>query len=227
MKFWRRGFDTPTSISITPENQPKVDVGKGENMTDEAVSGEWELQRSAGEKTVEMPFTDVPQYQIPTSLTHEGTAVNLEEETRWTQTDDGRFTSLLPEEGKHQVPTSGRMHVDHPPMEMPLRENPALQGWAEHDRQLQIESGGDLIDANYADLDGRAIHRMAEVMAEGTAKYGPPSEVWIHIDKVAHINHALHHLFKYLAGDTAEDHLSHAACRVMGALGKKLAEESE
>jgi endonuclease IV len=94
-------------------------------------------------------------------------------------------------------------------------------------RRSQIEAGGDRVAANYSDLDGLAIHRMAEVMAEGSEKFGPPSEVWVHIDSVNHINHALAHLFKYLSGDTSEDHLAHAACRTMGALGKKLRDEKE
>jgi hypothetical protein len=104
-------------------------------------------------------------------------------------------------------------------------EPPNAGGWAETDRAMQIKTGGDPVDANYADLDGLAIHRMAQVMAEGSAKYGPPSEVWVHIETVAHINHALAHLFKYLAGDKSEDHLGHAACRAMGALGKVLRDE--
>jgi hypothetical protein len=100
-------------------------------------------------------------------------------------------------------------------------------GWAETDKAMQIAAGGDVVEANFVDLDPLAIERMAEVMAEGSAKYGPPTEVWNRIAVVAHINHALGHLFKYLAGDTTEDHLGHAACRTMGALGKALRDQKQ
>jgi Domain of unknown function (DUF5664) len=74
----------------------------------------------------------------------------------------------------------------------------------------------------FTDLDARALFHMAQVMAEGNAKYGPADVQWRRIDLNDHINHALAHLFAFLAGDGTDDHLGHAACRVMGALQKHL-----
>ena len=68
------------------------------------------------------------------------------------------------------------------------------------------------------DADGCAFHlispiallRLATTYREGSNKYGdynwtkgfPPGEC---------LNHALRHIFYYLAGDRSEDHLAHAA----------------
>lgn len=85
-----------------------------------------------------------------------------------------------------------------------------------------IAAGGTKLHYAFTDLDARALRRAAEVMAEGREKYGPPDKVWRRIDVEQHINHALAHLFRYLEGDTSEDHLAHAACRALGALDKAL-----
>ncbi len=53
-------------------------------------------------------------------------------------------------------------------------------------------------------------------MGEGAEKYEAWN--WLRIDVPDHINHALTHLYAYLSGDTSENHLAHAACRVHMAL---------
>jgi hypothetical protein len=79
----------------------------------------------------------------------------------------------------------------------------------------------------FTDLDPLALFRMAQIMAEGSQKYGPPEINWRLIAERDHINHAIAHLYSYLAGDTTDDHLGHAACRVMGALQVHLQKEQQ
>jgi hypothetical protein len=59
------------------------------------------------------------------------------------------------------------------------------------------------------------LRRLAETCAEGAAKYGdfnwqkgiPASQM---------LNHAIRHLYLWLEGDAAEDHLAHAAWNILG-----------
>ena len=68
-------------------------------------------------------------------------------------------------------------------------------------------------------LPARATLYVAEVLEQGAAKYGPNN--WRSIPCEDHINHALVHLFSYLAGDRQDSHLEHAACRALMALEMK------
>ncbi len=61
------------------------------------------------------------------------------------------------------------------------------------------------------------LQRVAMTMAEGAAKYGEHN--WQKGFPVPDIlNHALAHVFKYLSGDRAEDHLGHAAANLLMAI---------
>lgn len=59
------------------------------------------------------------------------------------------------------------------------------------------------------------LRRLAETCAEGARKYGdhnwqkgiPASEM---------LNHAVRHIYLWLEGDRAEDHLAHAAWNILG-----------
>jgi hypothetical protein len=62
----------------------------------------------------------------------------------------------------------------------------------------------------------RAILAVGQVLNDGAKKYGVDN--WHGIPVNDHINHALSHLYAHLAGDTQDEHLSHAACRVLMAL---------
>lgn len=66
-------------------------------------------------------------------------------------------------------------------------------------------------------LDAQAILRLGAIVAEGATKYGQDN--WRLIDVESHINHALVHLFAFMAGDDQDDHLGHALCRLMFAVG--------
>jgi hypothetical protein len=69
-------------------------------------------------------------------------------------------------------------------------------------------------------LPPRATLAVAGVLAHGATKYGPNN--WHAIPTGDHVNHALVHLFAFLAGDGQDDHLGHAACRIMMALDQHL-----
>jgi hypothetical protein len=61
---------------------------------------------------------------------------------------------------------------------------------------------------------------VSQVLAAGAAKYGEDN--WRLIDVRDHVNHCLSHLFKFLQGDTTDDHLRNAACRALMALDQAI-----
>lgn len=80
-------------------------------------------------------------------------------------------------------------------------------------------------------LPQSALLSVAAVLKRGAEKYGENN--WHSISTREHLNHALTHILKFLQGDTAEDHLDNAACRMLMALeiyncgGSPIADESE
>lgn len=64
----------------------------------------------------------------------------------------------------------------------------------------------------------RAILAVGGVLYEGAEKYGENN--WHKIPLDSHINKAIAHLYAYLAGDRSDDHLGHAACRMLMAKEK-------
>lgn len=70
-----------------------------------------------------------------------------------------------------------------------------------------------------------AALRVAEVLEHGATKYGPKN--WHAIAVEEHLNHMLAHTFAYLAGDTQDDHLGHAACRAFMALDQLLSHRDD
>jgi Tfp pilus assembly major pilin PilA len=73
-------------------------------------------------------------------------------------------------------------------------------------------------------LDKEALTKMNEVMRTGESTYG--TDTWEEIPLEEHLSHACNHISKWLIGDTTEDHLAHAACRVMGALQQEINRKS-
>jgi hypothetical protein len=67
-------------------------------------------------------------------------------------------------------------------------------------------------------VDPVTMFTLARILAEGAAKYGEWN--WRRISVEENLNHALSHIFAYLAGDVQDDHLGHAYCRTMFALSK-------
>ena len=64
-----------------------------------------------------------------------------------------------------------------------------------------------------------ALH-VGAILKEGAAKYGEWN--WLGIPVGDHINHVMIHLLAHIAGDTQDDHIGHAACRMMFALERHL-----
>lgn len=65
-------------------------------------------------------------------------------------------------------------------------------------------------------IDPIAILEISKVLSEGAVKHGENN--WKKININDHLNHLLVHVYAYLAGDTSDEHLSHACCRAIFAL---------
>jgi hypothetical protein len=85
----------------------------------------------------------------------------------------------------------------------------AIETNANGGRQSRLAERTDL-------LPPAAVLAVARVLKGGAAKYGDRN--WRLIGVREHLNHALTHAYKYLAGDAEEPHLHNAACRLMMAL---------
>ncbi|HIQ83982.1 MAG TPA: hypothetical protein IAA52_12890 [Candidatus Pullichristensenella stercorigallinarum] len=66
-------------------------------------------------------------------------------------------------------------------------------------------------------LPPNAVFAAAEVARQGAEKYSETmlDRNYKRIPAEEHVNHAVQHLFAYLAGDESDDHLSHAILRAM------------
>ena len=69
-------------------------------------------------------------------------------------------------------------------------------------------------------VDPDACKWLATTMAEGAAagKDDGPIPEWEKMTCEEHLNHACRHILAVFDGDTSEDHLAHAFCRLMFAL---------
>lgn len=57
-----------------------------------------------------------------------------------------------------------------------------------------------------------ALFKLAEVLHEGSLKY--EKDNWRKIPIDIHLGRCIQHIYAHLIGDTTEDHLSHALCRL-------------
>ncbi len=65
-------------------------------------------------------------------------------------------------------------------------------------------------------LPAKSLLHIANILDAGAKKYGANN--WRGLPAEDHINHALVHILAHEAGDTQDDHLGHAACRMLMAL---------
>lgn len=71
-----------------------------------------------------------------------------------------------------------------------------------------------------------ALLEVSCVLKQGADKYGEDKN-WKMIPVDEHLNHAATHIYGYLAGDTSENHLANATCRLLFALQLKLEKDYE
>lgn len=73
----------------------------------------------------------------------------------------------------------------------------------------------------------RAILEVGKVREKAYSEYGYPDENYKQIDIRENVGRAIMHLYAWLAGDSSNDHLSHAATRCLFALEQELEQEAE
>lgn len=67
-------------------------------------------------------------------------------------------------------------------------------------------------------IPAKALLHVAGVMHEASCIY--PEDNWRGLTLKDHLNHAIAHVYEYLSGDRSEDHLGHAATRLLMAVEK-------
>ncbi len=88
------------------------------------------------------------------------------------------------------------------------------------------EEGGKQSEIHYRMdlLPFKALLEVSKVLKEGSDKYDTkgtpdhPDQNWRKIPRREHLNRVLVHVAAYLTGDRQDDHLSHAACRILFAM---------
>jgi hypothetical protein len=102
----------------------------------------------------------------------------------------------------------------------------AILGISPNEPITTNESGGKQSHLPYAFhlLDPKAMFALSAVMHEGAQKY--TRDNWRKIPAEDHVNHALMHMFAWLAGDKQDKHLSHAFCRLMMAIAVEKEEQN-
>lgn len=95
------------------------------------------------------------------------------------------------------------------------------------DAPIEVSAGGGKQSTLPYHLDlipPEAMFRMGGILKAGAAKYGRDN--WREVPHRDHVNHALCHLYAYLAGGEQGDHLGNALCRLAFAVATKSEEKT-
>lgn len=79
------------------------------------------------------------------------------------------------------------------------------------------------IPETFTTMPLRALQALSQLSRLGDEKYGPHN--WRKIPETDHIDHAFAHMLGHSLGDETEDHLVHAAWRLVAALEVRLTEK--
>ena len=92
------------------------------------------------------------------------------------------------------------------------------EGLSPNAKIVENAEGGKQSEKSYRfDLvPARAAFAVAEVFAYGAKRYAPWN--WLKVPLADHLNSVLGHINAHMMGDDQDDHLEHAACRMMMAL---------
>jgi len=109
--------------------------------------------------------------------------------------------------------------VDRPLSKCFRCANNDYRSWEPQAEIVTNNNGGKQSKSEYlwTDFSPSALLKVAKLSKAGCGKYGIDN--WKKISSVEHIDHAISHLVLHLNKDTTEDHLTHAAWRVLAALG--------
>lgn len=86
-----------------------------------------------------------------------------------------------------------------------------------HEYNTGAVRSADCDDVRYDLITPIGLRALARTYAEGAEKFGVSN--WENgMPVVDLLNHAIAHIYNFLAGDRSEDHLAHAAWNVLGAI---------
>lgn len=93
-----------------------------------------------------------------------------------------------------------------------------INGMGPNTREIENDRGGKQSDLPFAfdQIDPDALFKLASVLHHGGMKYGRDN--WKKLTTREILNHAIAHIYAYLAEDRQDDHLSHAFTRLMMAI---------